>query len=68
MLKVELEPDLEHCIETVGKTEYAVLLNLVLGSAQVNKELEQRFEVVQLFLKTADFRMRWSPMFGQELL
>ena len=56
MLKVELIPDLTYCIETVAKREHAAVLKKLLKSGQGNKELEEKLEILRLFLETADFK------------
>ena len=56
MLKVELVPDLAHCIETVAKREHAELVQQLLASGSGNKELEEKLEMLRLFLETADFK------------
>ena len=56
MLKVELIPDLTHCIETVAKREHSAVLKQLLKSGQGNKELEEKLEILRLFLETADFK------------
>ena len=56
MLRVELIPDLSHCIETVSRTEYTAVSKQLLASAQRNKDLEEKLEVLKLFLETGDFR------------
>ena len=56
MLKVELTPDLTHCIETVAKTEHATVLKQLLEPGQGNRELEDKLEILRLFLETADLK------------
>lgn len=56
MLKVELVPDLSHCIETVAKKEYNTVAKQLIKSGEENKELEEKLEILGLFLETADFR------------
>jgi hypothetical protein len=55
MLKIELIPDLESCIETVAKREHTAVLKQLLSQKQRNKELEEKSEILRLFLETADF-------------
>lgn len=40
MLKIELVPDLSHCIEMVAKREHAAVFKQILAPRQGNKELE----------------------------
>ena len=56
MLRIELTPDLSHCIETVARREHTALSRQLLASTQRNKELEEKLEVLKLFLETGDFR------------
>ena len=56
MLKIELIPDLEHCIETVAKREYATVLKQLLAPGQTNNKLQEKAEVLRSFLETADFK------------
>jgi hypothetical protein len=56
MLQIELVPDLSHCIETVAKKEYEGTLKQLLASEEINKELEEKAEILRLFLQTADFK------------
>ena len=56
MLQIELVPDLTHCIETVARREHAAVLRKLLAHEQRNKELEEKLEILGLFLETADFK------------
>ena len=56
MLRVELIPDLSHCVETVARREYTAVSNQLLASTRRNRELEERLEVLRLLLETGDFR------------
>ena len=56
MLKIELISDLEHCIETVVKREYATVLKQLLTLEQTDNELQEKAEVLRSFLETADFK------------
>ncbi len=56
MLKIELVPDLTHCIETTAKREHAAVLKQILAPGQRNKKLEEKLEILRLFLETADFK------------
>ncbi|MFC1956138.1 hypothetical protein ACFLWZ_06435 [Chloroflexota bacterium] len=56
MLKVELIPDLTHCIETVARIEHATILKQLLRPGQRNKVLEEKLEIIRLFLETSDFK------------
>jgi hypothetical protein len=56
MLKIELVPDLSHCIETEAKREYREATAKLLAVPKENNELEQRIELLRTFLETMDFR------------
>jgi len=56
MLKIELVPDLSHCIETVARRKHAELSHRLLGNEAGNAETEDKLEILRLFLETADFR------------
>ena len=55
MLKIELIPDLSHCIETVARREHTVVMKQLLASGQRNKELEDELKILRVFLETANF-------------
>ena len=56
MLGVELFPDLTHCIETMVKREHTAVLKQLLTPGKGNKELDEKLEILRLFLETADFK------------
>ena len=56
MLKIELVPDLTHCIETAAQREHAAVLKQLLTSGKRNRELEEKLEILRLFLERTDFR------------
>ena len=56
MLKVELIPDLTECIETVARKEYAAVLARLLKSGRRDKKLEEKLEILRLFIETADLK------------
>ena len=55
MHKIELVPGLSHCIETVARNEYQETLRQLLASER-NEELEEKAELLRIFLETMDFR------------
>ena len=68
MLQIELVPDLDHCIETVAKREHAAVLKQLLTPGKGNKELEEKLEILRLFLGRADLRqLRTDPPFATNL-
>ena len=56
MLRVELIPDLTHCIETAARREHAAVSKRLLTPGSGNKELEEKLEILRLFLESADFK------------
>ena len=56
MHKIELVPDLSHCIETVAKKEYQKTVERLLNTVETSKELEEKAEILRLFLQAANFR------------
>jgi hypothetical protein len=56
MLKIELVPDLDHCIETVAKREYNETVHKLLSEKAASDELKNKAETLRLFLETADFK------------
>ncbi len=54
-MEIKLEPSLSHCIETVAKREYEKALRLLLSEEQEDMQLEQKLELLRLFLESADF-------------
>jgi hypothetical protein len=56
MLHIELVPDLSHCIETVAKKEYEEAVKKLLDIVETNEELEEKAEILRLFLKNANFK------------
>jgi hypothetical protein len=56
MLKIELVPDLDHCIETVARKEYNEAVHQLLSEKTASDELKEKEEILRLFLETADFK------------
>jgi len=56
MFKIELVPDLDHCIETVTKREYDETLRCLLAAREGDQELEKRLELLSIFLETVDLK------------
>jgi len=53
-LRVQLQPDLSRCIQTVARDEYERgLRNLLAGAG--DEHLAERTDLLRLFLETADF-------------
>jgi hypothetical protein len=56
MLKIELVPDLSHCIHTVTKREYEDTLRQLLSIKGGNKKLGEKLELLVIVLKEMDFK------------
>jgi hypothetical protein len=56
MCDIELSPTLSHCIETVAKEEFWQLVNQYMESKQEDKRLEQKIELLRVFLESMDFK------------
>lgn len=52
--RIELLPDLSHCVETRAKQEYAATMSGILSGDQ-SPVLDERLELLRAFLETADF-------------
>jgi hypothetical protein len=55
MVRVELIPELSHCIETVAKNEYRETMAKLLASGEGDENLQQKLELLRVFLETTDF-------------
>lgn len=53
-LRIQLQPDLSRCIETVARDEYERGLRSLLAG-EGDEHLGERTELLRLFLETADF-------------
>jgi hypothetical protein len=56
MLKIELVPDLSHCIHTITKKEYDDTLRRLLSTENEDKTLEKKLVLLTLLLKDLDFK------------
>ena len=54
MTRIELVPNLEHCVQTRAKQEYTATMSRIL-SGDESPELEQQLELLKAFLEQADF-------------
>jgi hypothetical protein len=54
-VKIEIEPELSACIETKAKREYQKTVSALLKKGE-QSELQERLEVLRLFLETTDFK------------
>jgi len=51
---IELEPELDACIETKARREYSRVTSELLEKGE-EKELAKRLDILRLFLESADF-------------
>lgn len=56
MLRVELFPDLSHCVQTQAKKEYSETMKKLLAAEGQSEVLEEKLELLRLFLEEADFK------------
>ena len=54
MVYIELEPELDACVETKAKREYNQIMSELLKGGEEG-ELAQKLELLRLFLELADF-------------
>jgi hypothetical protein len=55
MMPIEFKPSLSECIETLAKREYRESLRSCLASPENSQELQEKVELLRLFLESADF-------------
>lgn len=53
-MRIEMVPDLEHCVQTRARQEHAAAMGRIL-SGDGSPGLEQRVELLHAFLEEADF-------------
>ena len=56
MLRIELIPTLTHCIESATRQELRKSADEYMQKGKGDKTLEQKIDLLRLFLETADFR------------
>jgi len=54
-MEIRLEPTISSCIETVANREYKKVLSILLKSDQEDEQMEEKLELLKLFLESADF-------------
>ena len=54
MTRIELVPDLLHCVQTRARQEHSATMNRIL-SGDHSPELERRLELLRAFLEEANF-------------
>jgi hypothetical protein len=53
-MEIQFEPDLAHCIQSLAESEYEQAQRELLQKEE-DGYLQQKFEVLKLFLQSADF-------------
>jgi len=56
MLRIELIPTLDLCIEGTARREYLKSTDEYMQRGNKDKKLEDRIELLRMFLETMDFR------------
>ncbi len=56
MVRIELTPTLTHCIETTARQEFLKSEDEYMRSGGEDKELEEKIELLRMFLESMDFR------------
>jgi hypothetical protein len=54
-MEIRLEPSITCCIEKTAKREYERILSLLLKVEKADTNLEEEFELLRVFLESADF-------------
>ncbi len=52
--RIEIIPDLDHCVQTRAKQEYAAIMSQIM-SGDESPGLEERWDLLKAFLEEADF-------------
>ena len=55
-MKIELIPTLDLCIEGTARQEYKKSADEYMRNGQKDRKLEEKIELLRMFLETADFR------------
>jgi len=53
-MRIELLPDLSHCVQTRARQEYGATMSKILSGDQ-SSGLDERLELLRTFLEKADF-------------
>ncbi len=56
MVRIELTPRLDHCIETTARQEFSRSAGEYMQGGREDRELEERIELLRMFLEAADFK------------
>ena len=54
-MEINLEPDLSTCIQTLAKKQHELIVRELLKTGEENSELEQKAEMLRMFLESTDF-------------
>lgn len=68
MTRIELEPDLSRCVQTLAREEHERIVRQLLASGEGDTELAERVEMLRLFLESTDFgslRSQYEPLLLQ---
>jgi hypothetical protein len=68
MMKIDIEPDLSHCVRTVARREYQRALQEILSSEQASEDLCQKVDTLRIFLESTDFaklRSQYEPYLAE---
>ncbi|MCK4723236.1 MAG: hypothetical protein KAT75_08025 [Dehalococcoidia bacterium] len=56
MVRIELTPTLDHCIETTARQEFSKAANQYMQRGAQDEELEEKIELLRAFLESMDFK------------
>jgi len=56
MNSIELFPSLSHCIETTARDKFWNLVDQYMESGEDDKKLEEKIELLKVFLESTDFK------------
>ncbi len=56
MVRIELIPTLEHCIETTARQEFSRSAAEYMKRGEEDGEFEERIELLKMFLEASDFK------------
>lgn len=55
MIEIEFEPELSNCIQTLAKREHGQILRELLREERMDEHLQEKLELLTLFLESVDF-------------
>lgn len=56
MVRIELFPDLSHCIETIARREYWNLVRDYFHTGEENSQFQEKIELLRNFVESTNFR------------